>query len=171
MWTFRIRNSGKFVIRRKFLAEIMKVILLKDVENVGKKYDVKEVKDGHARNFLISQDLAKAATKQNMKWLAGQRLVMEKEIEEDLKKVQAMASNLDRTEVTIAVKVGESGQLFESINAVKISEKLKEMGFEIKKSEINLEQPIKEAGEFPIKISLDHNLEAEIRLLVVEEKS
>ncbi len=95
---------------------------------------------------------------------------MEKEIEADLKKSQETASGLDGTEVPFAVKVGEAGQLFESINAVKVSEKLKEMGFDVKKGQINLKEPLKEIGEFPIKISLDHNLEAEITLIVTEEK-
>ena len=148
----------------------MKVILLQNVENVGKKYEVCEVKNGYARNFLIPEGLAKTATAQNLKWLASQKEVFEKEIEEDLKKTQDMASNLDGLEVAIALKVGEKGELFESINAVKISEKLKEMGFDIKKSEITLKDPIKEIGEFPIKINLDHNLEAEIKVIITEEK-
>ncbi len=148
----------------------MKVILLSDVEDLGKKYEVKEVKDGHARNFLIPNGLAKPATKQALKWLDDQKEVIEKEAEEDLKKTQELASNLDGLEVNIAMKIGEEGQFFESVNTQKISEKLKEMGFEVKKSEITLEKPIKELGEFPVKINLEHNLEAEIRLLVSEEK-
>ncbi|OGZ63613.1 MAG: 50S ribosomal protein L9 [Candidatus Staskawiczbacteria bacterium RIFCSPLOWO2_01_FULL_40_39] len=148
----------------------MKVILLQDVENVGKKYEIKEVKPGFARNFLIPQNLAKPATVKNVKWLETQKEALEKEAEEDLKKAQELASHLDGIEVSIAVKVGAENQLFESVNNVKISEKLKTMGFDVKKSQINLKEPIKEVGEFPIKITLDHNLEAEITLLVVQEK-
>ncbi len=105
-----------------------------------------------------------------MKWLENQKEALAKEIEEDLKKAQAMASKLDGLEVNFTVKIGEAGQLFESINNVKLAEKLKEMGFEVKKSQINLEQPIKQLGEFKVKISLDHNLEAEVVLFVTEEK-
>jgi len=147
----------------------MKVILLQDVEGLGKKYEVKEVKPGHARNFLIPQKLAKPATKQSLKWLADQKEVIEKEAVEDLKKIQELASKLDGVEVNISVKVGDEGQLFESISAQKIAEKLKEMGFEVKKSQIKLENHIKELGEFPISIALDHNLEAEIKLIVSAE--
>lgn len=149
----------------------MKVILLKDVQDLGKKYEVKEVKNGHARNFLIPQGLAKAATKQTLKWLETRKETMEKEIEEDLKKEQELASTLDGLEINIPVKVGDEGQLFESINSQKISEKLKEMGFEIKKSKISLGEPIKALGEFPIKIGLEHNLEVEVRVIIVEEKN
>lgn len=147
----------------------MKVILLKDVENVGKKYEVKDVKPGFARNFLIAQDLAKLATESNLEWLESQREVIQKEAEEDLKASQELASKLDDLELVIVDKVNEEGHLFDSVNAQKISEKLKEMGFEVKKSQINLEKPIKEVGEFAVKITLEHNLEAEIKVVVSKE--
>ena len=148
----------------------MKVILLQDVEGLGKKYEVKEVKDGHARNLLIPQKLAKAATKVALKWLTEQKEVIEKQAEEDLKKAQGLASKLDGLELNIAVKVGDEGQLFESIGSQKIVEKLKEAGVEVKKSQVKLENPIKELGEFPISIALDHNLEAEIKVIITAEK-
>jgi large subunit ribosomal protein L9 len=147
----------------------MKIILLQDIDTLGKKYEIKEVKDGYARNFLIPQKMAKSVTKQTLKWLEEQRSVIEKEAEDDLKQVQELASKLDDLEVSISVKVGDEGQLFESVNTQKISEKLKEMGFEVKKSHIKLENPLKEAGEFPIKVSLPHNLESEIRVVIVAE--
>jgi large subunit ribosomal protein L9 len=149
----------------------MKVILLQDVEGLGKKYEVKDVKNGHARNFLLPEKLARAATKQALKWLSDQKEIIEKKAEEDLKKAQASASGLDGSELNIVVKVGDEGQLFESINSQKIVEKLKEMGFEVKKSQVKLENPIKEVGEFPVSISLDHNLEAEIKVIVTAEKT
>lgn len=149
----------------------MKVILLQDVENLGKKYEIKDVKDGYARNSLLPGKLARAATKQGLAWLEDQKEVINQEAEEDLKKVQALASELDGLELSIAVKVGEANQLFESINAQKISEKLKEMGFEVKKSHVALENPIKELGEFPVKITLDHNLEPEIKVIVTGSES
>ena len=146
----------------------MRVIFLKDVEKVGRKFEVKEVKDGYARNFLIPQGLAKPATKEVLEWLEVQKEIQEKKAEEDLKKAQGLASSLDDVEVTIPVKVGETDQLFESVTTQKISEKLKEMGFDIKKNQIELQEPIKELGEFPVKIKLEHNLEVEIRVEIVK---
>lgn len=148
----------------------MKVILLQDVESLGKKYEIKDVKDGYARNFLLPEKMARAATKQALKWLTEQKEIIEKEAEEDLKKAQELASNLDGTELNIKVKVGDEEQLFESINSQKITDKLKEMGFEIKKSQVRLEDPIKELGEFPVNINLDHNLEVEIKVIITAEK-
>jgi len=148
----------------------MRVILLQDIEKFGKRFEVKEVKDGYARNFLIPKGLAKEATKEALIWLETQKEISEKKAEEDLKKSQEIASAIDDQEVIIPVKVGDEGQLFEAINAQKIAEKLKEAGFDIKKTQIELETPIKELGEFPVKIKFEHNLEAEIRVIINKEE-
>jgi len=148
----------------------MKVILLNDVEKIGKKFDVKEIKNGYARNFLIPKGLAKPATKEALEWLKVQREIMEKKAEESLKGFQETVSAIDGQEVIVPIKVGEEGQLFESVTAQKISDRLKEMGFDIKKSQLDLESPIKEVGEFPVKVKFEHNLEAEVRVIISEEK-
>ena len=148
----------------------MRIILLQDIENLGKKYEIKEVKDGYARNFLIPKGLAKPATEEALKWLETQKEAEAKKAEEELKIVQERATAIDGQEVIIPVKIGEDGQLFESITSQKISEKLKELGFEIRKTQIDLLEPIKELGEFPVKIKFEYNLEAEIRVIVIEEK-
>lgn len=148
----------------------MKVILLKDIEKLGKKYDIKNVADGYARNFLIPQNLVKPANRESLKWLEKQKKIEEELAVEGLKKTQGVASGLDGLEIIISVKVGEDEQLFESINNQKIAEKLKEAGFDIKKNQIKLEKPIKELGEYPVKITFDHNLETEITVIISKEK-
>ncbi len=148
----------------------MRVILLQDVENLGKKYEIKEVRDGYARNFLIPKGLAKKAEKEALLWLETQKEAEAQKAEEELKKAQGLASAIDGQEVIIPVKIGEEGQLFESITFQKIFEKLKELGFEIKKIQLDLEEPIKELGEFPVKIKFEHNLEAEIKVIVTKEE-
>jgi large subunit ribosomal protein L9 len=148
----------------------MKVVLLKDVAEVGKKYDIKEVKNGYARNFLIQKGLAKSATPEAVVWVKAQKEMAEKKSEDDLKKIQELASSMDGQEVLVPVKVGEENQLFESISGQKIAEKLKESGFEIKKTQIILDKPIKELGEYPVKIKFDHNLEAEITVIISPEE-
>jgi len=147
----------------------MRVILLQDIEKLGKKYEIKEVKDGYARNFLLPKGLAKKAEKEALQWLATQKEIEAKRAEEDLKKVQEIASAIDDQEVIIPVKVGEEDQLFESITSQKVSEKLKELGFDVKKIQIDLPEPIKELGEFPVKIKFEHNLEAEIKVIITKE--
>ena len=147
----------------------MIIILLKDVENIGKKYEVKEVKDGYARNFLIPQGLAEPATKEALKKLEIQKEKEEKEAEDGLKEIQSLTSSIDGQDITIAVKIGKEDQLFESITPQKILEGLKKLGFDIKKRQIELQEPIKTLGEFPVKIKFEHNLEAEITVTIIEE--
>ncbi len=183
----------------------MRVILLKDIENLGKKYDIKEVSGGYARNFLLPKNLAKLANRENLKWAKNQKEILAKKIEQEIKMVQDLVANIDGQEVVISVKPirnkfsnradedsksllasngddlrlkstplsngvkgSEKGQLFESITSLKIVEKLKEKNFEIKKEQIDLEKPIKQLGEFPIKIKFKHNLEAKIKVIVKE---
>ncbi len=148
----------------------MKVVLLEDVEKLGKKFEVKEVSDGYARNYLIPKGLAKPATKEVLEWVKIQKEIKEKKAEQELKRVQEMATKVDGQEVVIPVKVGEEGQLYESVGVQKIWEELKKLGFGLKKNQIELEKPIKELGEFPVKVKFDHNLEAEIKVIVVEEE-
>ena len=148
----------------------MKVILLQDVDKLGKKYEAKNVSDGYARNFLIPQGLAKPATEEALRWLEAQKEILIKKAEEALKQTQEFASSLDGIEVIFPVKVGEEEQLFESVTVQKIADKLKELGFEVKKNQIILEDSIKAIGEYPVRIHLEHNLEPEIKLMVVEEK-
>ena len=148
----------------------MKVILLQDIEKIGKKHEVKEIKDGYVRNLLIPKGLVKVATNDALKWLEAQKETETKKSEEELKKIQFLATGVDGVEVVIPVKVGEQDQLFEKVNVQRISEKLKEMGFEVKKSQIDLPEPLQSSGEFPVKIKFEHNLEAEITVVVVEEK-
>jgi len=149
----------------------MRIILLQDIDKLGKKYEIKEVADGYVRNFLLPKGLVKLATGKNLKWLSNQKEVETKKAEEELKKVQEVASQIEKLEVVIPVKIGKEEQLFESITTQKISEKLKELGFEVKKSQIDLKEPIKELGEFPVKVKFEHNLETEIRVIITEEKS
>lgn len=148
----------------------MRVILLKDVENIGKKYELKEVKMGFARNFLFPKGLAKPATKEALEWLQGQKEKATDKTEIALKKVQEVATAIDGREIIIPVKIGEKEQLFESITPQKICEVLKKNGFSIKKKQVDLAEPIREIGEYPVKIKFDHNLEAEIKIIINEEK-
>jgi len=149
----------------------MKVILLQKIDKLGDKYEIKEVKSGYARNFLIPNGLVKPATKDNLEWLKAEKEKVTEKAEEELKTIQGKAEAIDGQEIVIPVKVGEDNQLFESITPQKISDKLKELGFEVKKNQIALKEPIKEVGEFSVKINFRHNLEAEIRVVVNPEES
>jgi len=148
----------------------MRVILLEDIKDVGKKYEVKDVSDGFARNSLIPQGKVKIADEKALEWLNLQKEIMAKEAEENLANIQNTASKIEGLELMIPTKIGDEGQLFEKITAQKISDHLKEMSYDIPKNQIDLETPIEEIGEFPVKIKFPHNLEAEITVVITEEK-
>lgn len=148
----------------------MKVILLQNIENLGKRGDIKKVANGYARNFLFPKNLAKLATKQAIQELEKQKELEAKKAEEELKAVQEIVSKIDGLEIDVPSKVDEEGKLYGSINEVEITKILKDKGFDIKKNQIKIPQPIKEIGEYSIIILFDHNLEAEVKIIVIEEK-
>jgi large subunit ribosomal protein L9 len=148
----------------------MKVILLENIENLGKKMEIKDVPSGFARNFLIPKGLVIIATPENIKKIEEEKIKNQEKTAKELKLMEKQASQLDGIEVIIEVTTGKEGQLFQSINKQKISEQLKELGFEIDKNHIDLKNPIKELGEFPVKIKFEHNLEAEIKIIISEKK-
>ena len=141
----------------------MKVILLKDVEKLGQKGEIKKVADGYARNFLIPNKLAILATKPELVKLEEEKRKEAEKAEVELKTYQEIASQIDGLELEIPVKISEEGKLFGAVATSQIVEQIKEQGFEIKKEQI------KELGEYEAVIEFPHNLETKMKVLVVEE--
>ena len=148
----------------------MKVILLKDVEKLGKKGEVKNVADGYARNYLIPNKMAVLATKSELVKAEEQKKIEAEKAEKELKIYQEIANQIDGLELEISAKVVEEDKLFGTVTVSQIAEKLKEKNFEIKKEQIKLESPIKEIGEYEATVEFPHNLETKIKIIVVEEK-
>lgn len=147
----------------------MKVILLKNVDKIGKANEVKEVPSGYARNFLLPKKLAILATNDTLSSL-GQKVASDKaRIEKEIVENKALAEKMKGMEIKIAVKVGSEGQLFESINRQKVAERLSEMGININKNNIDLEDHIKQKGDYNIKIKLDHGFNTEVKVVVCEQ--
>ncbi len=130
----------------------MKIILLQDVPGLGRKYDVKDVRDGYARNFLIARKLAEPATNKKIEAIK----IREKQVEQ-LKKIDKdiLEKNLRALEglrVSIKQKANEKGHLFAGIREEDISKILKEQKhIDIPADMINIAEPIKETGEHEIK--------------------
>ncbi len=148
----------------------MRLILLEDIEKIGKKYEVKEVSPGFARNFLLKEGKARPATKEALNWLESVKEKEKEKTEKEKEKIEKMISEIKGKKVVLEMKVGEKDQLFESVSSRKIAQKLKEEGIEVKENQIDLEEPIKSLGDFKIKIKFDHNLKTEINLKIKEEK-
>ncbi len=148
----------------------MKVIILKDVPKLGKKNEIKNVSDGFARNYLFPKKIAKPATETDVEEVEKKKA---KDIEKEKKELvdnQKLASEIDGLEVEVSAKVSEKGELYSSFSSDKISQKLKEMGYEISKDKIEPEESIKHIGEHKVKVSFGHGLEAELNVIVSNEE-
>jgi large subunit ribosomal protein L9 len=147
----------------------MKIVLVKDVKNLGKKNEIKEVSNGYARNFLIKQGLAKKATDSEMQIANKRKEVELKNKENEIKEERELLKKVLEAEIVIEVKIGKKEELFESVSSQKIFEKLNEKGFDIKKDQVIIENPIKKLGEHDVSIKLKHTEEVKIKIKVIKE--
>jgi len=148
----------------------MKVILLAEVKNLGKKGDVVEVAQGYARNYLLPKGLATEATEGKMKQLIQQQATAARKKEREEAKAKDLAERLQGLTVKVYGKAGEGGKLFGSVNNKDIAEALqKEHGIEIDKRKIILKEPIKQTGTYSLPVRLYPQLEARLNINVLPE--
>jgi large subunit ribosomal protein L9 len=147
----------------------MKVILLKDVTNLGDSGDIKEVADGYARNYLLPRKFVLIANDKSKKIMDHQKKIIKIKKEKRKKLSEKAAEVLTGVSVTIKVQVGEEGKLFGSVTSMDIAKKLKEQGHEIDKRKIILDSPLKNVGEYDVPVKLDEGLTAKIKVIVVTE--
>ncbi|QXM06984.1 50S ribosomal protein L9 [Crassaminicella indica] len=147
----------------------MKVILLKDVKGLGKKGDVVNASDGHARNFLIPRGLAKEATSGSIKVLKKQKAAEKRKKDEELAKAKALADKISALTVKLKGKAGEGGRLFGSITSKDIAEGLmKQHKIKIDKRKIQLDSPIKTLGARFVEVKIYPEVTAKMRVEVLE---
>ena len=149
----------------------MQVILLENINHLGKLGDVVKVKDGYGRNFLIPQGHAKRATKAAIAEFETRRAELEKAQAERLATAQALAEKMNGTVVEIASKAGVDGRLFGSVTNHDVAEALGKLGFTVKKSQVRTPLgQIKAVGEYPLVIALLSDVLADITVKVVPEE-
>lgn len=147
----------------------MKVILLKDIKGTGKKGEIINASDGHARNYLIPRGLAKEATDGNVKELEHQNATKKKKEQEAFDEAKALAAEIDKIVVKFTTKAGEGGRLFGSITSKDIAESLKkEHKLDIDKKKIVLDQPIRTLGTTKVQIKVYPKISATISVIVSE---
>lgn len=147
----------------------MKVIFLQNVKGVANKDEIKEVKDGYAQNFLLKKKLAVEATQANIDALAAKK---QKEKENEAAKVaeaKQLAETLNKTGITLKGKGGDTGKLYGAITAADIAKGLADAGVNVDKKDIAMKDPIKEPGEFKVKVKIYHDINAEVKVTVVAE--
>jgi len=147
----------------------MKVIFLTNIVNIGRKDEIKEVSLGFAKNYLLPKKLAKIATPELIKQKEINNQKQKEKLAQEWQKIKEQAQILKNKEFKFLVKVGEKEQLFESINASKILERLAQEKFNISKAQVHLEQPIKKTGVYPVKISFSPEITTEIKIVAEKE--
>lgn len=142
----------------------MKVILLQDVKNVGKKGEVKEMSAGHASNFLIPKKLAILATSAEMEKLAKRQAVEETKKKEMEVKLKEVAQKIEGTVLKIEEKADENGTLYGGVDKKKVSEMLKIKGFQVEPEKINLFSHLKKIGEHEVEINILPEVKVKIKV-------
>ena len=143
----------------------MKIILLSDVKNHGKKGEVKEVKDGYAE-FLIKKGQAIKANEANLKQQAYQDKKAQEKEEEAIKNAQATKKKLEKENLEFKVKVGANDKLFGSVTAKAIKEELAKKNYNIDKNKISIQNPITTIGYHEVVITLHKQVKATLKIHV-----
>lgn len=146
----------------------MQIILRADVDNLGRLGDVVKVKPGYGRNYLLPKGLAMQATKSNMNIFERERKKLEARMEKIRQAAQSLADRLNETHVVIPVRVGENEKLYGSVTTTNIGDALNEMGIEIDRRKIVLENPIRALGDYDVEVKLHHDVKSVIKVSVVK---
>ena len=147
----------------------MKVILVQDVKSLGKKGDIVNVSDGYARNMLLPKKLGVEANAKNMNDLKLAKAHDAKVAAEQLARAEQLKVQLENSQVTVSIKVGEGGRTFGSVSAKEIADAVKEqLGIEIDKKKLQLENPIRELGTVTVLLKLHTKVTASLKVAVKE---
>ena len=147
----------------------MEIVLLEDVKALGKKVQVVTVNDGYARNFILPKKLGVEATSKNLNDLKLKKANDAKLAAEILAAAKELAAKLDESKVTLSIKAGEGGRAFGSVSNKEISKAITDqLGLEIDKKKIVLNDPIKSIGSFEVPIKLHKDVTARLAVKVVE---
>jgi large subunit ribosomal protein L9 len=148
----------------------MEVILREDISNLGTRGQVVKVAPGYARNFLIPKKLAVTATESNKKIVEQERQAHLRKEAKLQSEAQDLAKLVNGVSVTIKQKSGENDQLFGSVTSKDVADALAAKGFTIDRRKIQLDEPIKQLGEFKVPVKLHKEVTAEVTVLVAKEE-
>lgn len=148
----------------------MNIILLQDVDKVGDKHEVVNVKDGYGRNYLIPKGFAVIANQKNLSKLDEIKRKEREEIEKRLAEFQAVAAKIAGQVLKIGAKAGTSGKIFGSVTNVQISTALKEqLDVDVDRRKIIIEEEVKELGTYTAKLDMHPDVDARVTFEVIAE--
>jgi large subunit ribosomal protein L9 len=146
----------------------MKVILCREVKNLGKEGEIKEVADGYARNYLLPKGLAMEATTSTLKESEEKKLRAQKKKDREKTEAENLRDKLAGKTVQIPARSGGGDKLFGAVTAKEIAESIKkQFKVELDKKKIDLGEPIKHLGEYQVKLKIYPSVQTEITVKVV----
>jgi large subunit ribosomal protein L9 len=145
----------------------MNIILLENVPNLGSIGDLVKVKPGYARNFLLPRKLGVVATPENVKQFEHQKRVVAQRMDKLRKEAEALKAKLEALSVELHRQVGEEDKLFGSVTARDIADALTDLGVDVDRKDIVLDQPIKTQGVFQVSVKLYQDVVATVKVWVV----
>ena len=148
---------------------MVELILRETIDHLGRRGDVVKVANGYARNYLLPRKLALLVTESNRRQVERERGVAEQREAEERQAAQSVADRLAAVECTIARRVGGTDTLYGSVTSGDIAEALAAQQLTIDKRRIQLDEPIKEIGEFTIPVRIHRDVTASLRVCVVRE--
>lgn len=147
----------------------MKIILLKDVKNLGKKGDILDASDGYARNFLFPRKLAQEANSENLHIANLKKENLRKQKLQETEEAQALAEKLRNQEIVILTKVGDSGRLFGAITNKDVTERINQtFGMNVDKKKVVMDT-IKLVGSYDVEVKLYPEISAKLKVTVQDE--
>ena len=147
----------------------MKVILTKDLDNLGRAGALVDVKPGYGRNYLLPRNLAVLATAKNIRQLEHQKAGILSRASKEKQNMTAMAQKLSAIEVKFTRKVGEQNKLFGSVPSKDVHEQLAAQGYQIDRRQVHLPDPIKDLGPHEVEIKLHAEVTAKVKVTVEAE--
>ena len=147
----------------------MKVILRKDFEQLGRVGDIRDVKDGYARNYLIPRNIAYAASAGALRTLEEEKKQITRKLEKERSEAEKLAASMENVSVTLTMKVGEDEKLFGAVTSQMIADALSEKGITLDKRQIELGDTIKALGIYDIPVKLAAGVMGKVKVWIVRD--
>ncbi len=148
----------------------MKVILAENIPALGEIGEIVNVKPGHARNYLLPQGLAMEATGKNVRELEHRKRILAQKREKFRQEMLSLAEKLNQVKLVMQRKVAEDDKLYGSVSAADVASALEGLGFDLPRRDIQLEQPIKQLGEFSVPVRVGAEIEAQVAVVIEKEE-
>ncbi|HDG98243.1 MAG: 50S ribosomal protein L9 [Deltaproteobacteria bacterium] len=147
----------------------MRIILTQDIHDLGLEGDILDVANGYARNYLLPKGFALEATPQNLRFLETRRKKIEAKRLRAKEEAEQLKEKIEALELCFTHKAGEEGKLYGSVTAIDIAEELEKQGIVVDRRKVVLERPIKEVGDFEVKVKIYPEVTATLRIKVEAE--